>query len=385
VTVRVPFVDLGWQHAQIRKELLPQLERAMAGAQFVGGPAVADFEAAFAAFCGASHCIGVANGTEAIELTLRAAGIGSGADVVVPANTFIATIEGVVAAGATPVLVDCDDSLLVDGAAAASALAAGARAVMPVHLYGQVTDTAALAAAARAVGAVVVEDAAQSQGARIGNRSIGAHALAATTSFYPGKNLGAYGDGGAVVTDDPELADHVRLLANHGSRSRYVHEVIGRNSRLDALQAIVLRRKLDLLPDWNILRQEAADRYDALLSELPLVTPRRLAGQDHVFHLYVVRVAERDRVARALQDDGIDTGVHYPTPVHLHEATRVLGYGRGDFPYAEQAAEEILSLPMFPGITVYQQERVAHSLERALREPLSSTWRRPPGPARPAR
>ncbi|HEY9565214.1 MAG TPA: DegT/DnrJ/EryC1/StrS family aminotransferase [Nocardioides sp.] len=366
MSARIPLVDLGWQHRQIRGLLTPQLDAAMTAAQFVGGPALAAFEEAFASSCGAAYCVGVANGTDAIELTLRAAGIGPGDAVVLPANTFIASVEGITATGATPVFVDCDATLLMDTDAAIAALSQGARAVLPVHLYGQATDTAALSAAASEADAVVVEDAAQSQGVRIGSRSIGAHALAATTSFYPGKNLGAYGDGGAVVTDDHDLADRVRLIANHGSRTRYVHEVLGRNSRLDAIQALVLLLKLDRLSEWNDLRRVAARRYDALLAGLPVVIPPRAKSRDHVWHLYVVRVPERDRVLQALSRDGVEAAVHYPTPAHLHEATRSLGYGVGDFPRAERAAGEILSLPLYPGITEEQQERVVISLASAL-------------------
>lgn len=362
----IPLVDLSWQHAEIADAIGPRLNAAMAAGQFIGGPEVAAFEEEFAAACGAQHCIGVANGTDAIELVLRAAGIGAGDDVVVPANTFIATVEGVLAAGARPVFVDADQHHLIDVAAATAAVAAGARTVMPVHLYGQPSATAAIAEATAAQAPLIVDDAAQSQGARIGMRSIGAHARAATTSFYPGKNLGAYGDAGAVVTDDADLAEQVRLLANHGSRTRYVHEVIGRNSRLDALQAIVLREKLRHLDRWNDLRREAAARYDALLADLPVLPPTTAPGHDHVWHLYVVRVAKRDDVLTQLNTAGVGAAIHYPTPAHLHEATRALGHGVGDFPVAEQAAAEILSLPMYPGITPAQQDVVVDALRTAL-------------------
>jgi dTDP-4-amino-4,6-dideoxygalactose transaminase len=221
-------------------------------------------------------------------------------------------------------------------------------------------------AATSAQAPVIIEDAAQSQGARVGDRAMGTHATAAATSFYPGKNLGAYGDAGAVVTNDSELAGRVRLLGDHGSRIRYVHEAIGRNSRLDALQAIVLRAKLRQLDAWNALRKEAAARYDALLSELPIRPPVRSEGQDHVWHLYVVRVPRRDAVLAHLHEQGIAAGIHYPVPAHLHEATRHLGYGRGDFPEAEQQADEILSLPLFPGITAADQERVVRALASAI-------------------
>lgn len=362
----IPLVDLAWQHAQIAGDTEPRLAEAMAAGRFIGGDEVAAFDAEFAEYCRVQACVGVANGTDAIELTLLAAQLAPEAQVVVPANTFFATVEGILAAGATPVVVDVDEHHLIDMTQAASAVASGAAVVMPVHLYGQTTDTAALVAATTAHGALVIEDAAQSQGVRVGDGSIGAHALAATTSFYPGKNLGAYGDAGAVVTNDGDLAERVRLLANHGSRARYVHEVVGRNSRLDALQAIVLRAKLRHLDAWNDMRRVAAGGYHELLADLDVRLPAISPGHDHVWHLYVIRVANRDAVVARLNADGIGAAIHYPTPVHLHEATRYLGYARGDFPVAERMAAEILSLPLFPGITEQQQHEVAASLQRAL-------------------
>lgn len=364
---RLPLVDLAWQHRQIVDEIMPTLEAAMAAGQFVGGPEVDAFESEFAASCGTTHCIGVANGTDAIELALRAAGIGPGDRVVVPANTFIATVEGVVAVGATPEFVDVTDDYLIDINAAVAAVEQGARAVLPVHLYGQTTATAELVERTAAHRPLVIEDAAQSQGALVAGVGMGARCTAATTSFYPGKNLGAYGDAGAVVTQDSVLADAIRLVANHGSRIRYRHEVIGRNSRLDTLQAIVLRAKLARLADWNDLRRAAASRYDDLLSNLPLRTPERAPGQDHVWHLYVVRVPDRDRVLEHLNTLSIGAAIHYPVPAHLHEATKHLGYVPGAFPRAERHAPELLSLPLYPGITTSDQERVAQELAVALR------------------
>ena len=338
----------------------------MAAGQFIGGGEVADFEREYAQCCGVAHCVGVANGTDAIEVALQAAGIGPGDEVVVPANTFIATIEGVLAVGARPVFVDSDGHHLLDVGQTTDAVRRGARAVIPVHLYGQASPTAAIAAATSDQGPVIIEDAAQSQGVRIAPGSTGSSSLASTTSFYPGKNLGAYGDAGAVFTNDPELADRIRLLANHGSRVRYVHEVIGRNSRLDALQAIVLREKLRRLDHWNDLRREAAARYHALLADLPVGLPTTLPDHDHVWHLYVVRVEGRDEVLEHLNAQGVGAAIHYPTPAHLHPATRSLGYGPGDFPVAERTASEILSLPMYPGITEAQQQTVVDVLGAAL-------------------
>lgn len=362
----IPLVDLAWQHAQVAEALVPRLVAAMEAGHFIGGDEVEAFEDEFASYCGARHCVGVANGTDAIELALMAVGIGPGDDVVVPANTFIATVEGVLACGARPVFVDADEHHLIDVGAAATAVATGARAVLPVHLYGQPSPTQELVIATSAHAPLIIEDAAQSQGARIGDRSIGAHATAATTSFYPGKNLGAYGDAGAVVTDDPALADRLRLLANHGSRERYVHEVVGRNSRLDALQAIVLREKLRHLDNWNEQRRQAAARYHDLLADLPVGLPATLAGHDHVWHLYVIEVEDRDAVLGRLNQAGIGAAIHYPTPAHLHEATRHLGHAPGDFPVAERLATRILSLPIYPGLTEAQQATVVQELRTAV-------------------
>jgi dTDP-4-amino-4,6-dideoxygalactose transaminase len=257
--------------------------------------------------------------------------------------------------------------LLLTAAATARALTPRTRAIMPVHLYGQAAPVEQIAGIATAVGAIVIEDAAQSQGARRHGRPAGGLGLAAGTSFYPGKNLGAYGDAGAVLTNDTELADKIRMIANHGRSESNRHELVGVNSRLDTVQAVVLRAKLAHLAEWNRARQEAARRYDAMLAHLPAVRrPSVAAGNEHVWHLYVVRVGQRDQVLAKLRAAGIGAGVHYPVPVHLQPAFRWLGYQPGDFPVAEAAAAEVLSLPLFPGITTAQQEQVVTELERAL-------------------
>lgn len=369
----VPFVDLGWQHRLVAEEVAAGFASVMEATAFIDGPDVARFEAMFADFVGASHCVGVANGTDAIELALRAAGIPAGAKVVLPANTFIATAEAVARAGAVPVLVDCDDEhLLIDTDAAAAAIDAGARAVIGVHLYGQMAPLERLAEAARASGAALFEDAAQAQGATRNGAAIGSLGVAAATSFYPGKNLGAYGDAGAVVTSDPAIAEVLRALRNHGSARRYYHDHLGMNARLDTLQAVVLAAKLPHLEEWNALRRDAAERYASLLGGIEGVRlPAVMEGNEHVWHLYVVRIdpafAPRDEVLAALQAAGVGAAIHYPVPVHLHGGFDWLGYGPGSFPVAEAAAGRILSLPMFPGITESQQERVAAALSGALR------------------
>jgi dTDP-4-amino-4,6-dideoxygalactose transaminase len=367
VTAPIPLVDLAVQHAQVAAEVEEGWTRVVGQGSFILGPDVAAFERDFAAFSGAAHCIGVANGTDALELALRARGIGPGDEVILPANTFIATAEAVTRAGARPVLVDCEpDHLLIAPAAVASRVDESTRAVMAVHLYGQMAPVDALAEVLPD-GVELIEDAAQSQGASHRGRLSGGVGTVAGTSFYPGKNLGAYGDAGAVLTSDDETAAAVRSLRAHGGTQKYRHDVAGMNSRLDSLQAVVLSAKLARLAGWNDQRRAAAARYDELLGGRDDVAlPATLPGNVHVWHLYVVRVPRRDAVLARLNAAGIGAGIHYPQPVHLLGAYAHLGYGPGDFPAAEAAAGEILSLPLFPGITADQQARVAAELVAAL-------------------
>ncbi|WP_270886150.1 DegT/DnrJ/EryC1/StrS family aminotransferase [Pedococcus sp. 5OH_020] len=369
----IPFVDLSLQHAQIAEEVEDGFAEVLATGDFIGGKAVAAFEQEYAELVGARACVGVANGTDALELALRAVGVGPGDEVVLPANTFIATAEAVLRAGATPVLVDVDDdALLLDPSAMQEALTSRTRAVIPVDLYGQVAPFEQLPATLAERGIAVVEDGAQSQGAARHGKAAGTFGIAAATSFYPGKNLGAYGDAGAVVTDDETLAQRVRLLGAHGSAVKYQHSVVGFNSRLDTLQAVVLRAKLRRLRRWNAERRAAAATYGELLADAEgLRTPTTLPGNEHVWHLYVVRVPRRDAVLQLLQSEGVGAGVHYPVPVHLTAAMADLGYGAGRFPVTEKAAGEILSLPIFPGITRPQQERVVDVLLGALRRDVA--------------
>ncbi|WP_329489327.1 DegT/DnrJ/EryC1/StrS family aminotransferase [Kitasatospora sp. NBC_01246] len=362
----VPLVDLKAAHAEVEAEVRAGFDRVLATGGYVKGPETAGFEAEYAAFSGARHCVGAANGTDALELALRALDLPPGGGVVLPANTFVATAEAVVRAGLRPVLVDADpDHLLIDPERVADALP-GAVALLPVHLNGQLAPMGPLLELA--AGRPVVEDAAQSQGARQHGRAL--HGLVSATSFYPGKNLGAYGDAGAVVTDDDALAAAVRLIGDHGSGRKYEHERFGFNSRMDALQAVVLRAKLRRLPAWNEARRAAAERYHRLLAGIDGLTPPRTApGNEHVWHLYAVRIGpgrDRDAVLAALQAAGIGAGVHYPVPVHLQPAFRQLGHGAGAFPVAERAARELLTLPLHPHITAAQQERVVETLAEAL-------------------
>lgn len=363
----IPLVDLAAQHRQIADEVTAGFQRVLDATAFIHGPDVAAFEDEFAAFSGVRHCVGVANGTDAVELALRVVGVGAGDQVVVPANTFIASAEAVVRAGAQPLFVDCDPVHQLIDVDQALAAASHARAVLAVDLFGQLAPLDDLQAGLGDGPCVLVEDAAQSQGATADGRGVGSVAAVAATSFYPGKNLGAYGDAGAVVTDRADLADAVRLLGDHGSRVRYAHEVIGINSRLDTLQAVVLRAKLRRLPEWNQQRQKAAQWYrDALADVAGLGLPEIARGNEHVWHLFVVRVARRDAVIAHLHEAGVGAGIHYPVPIHLQPAFAHLGHHVGDFPRAEAAAAEILSLPIFPGISEAQQSRVVAALVAAV-------------------
>lgn len=366
--VRIPLLDLGLQHAEVAAEIGRGFERVLASQRFVGGPEVEDFERRYAEHIGVAHCVGVGNGTDALELALRAVEVGSGHEVIVPANSFVATALAVLRAGGTPVVVDCDPvTHALDLGEVARRLGPRTRAAIPVHLFGQQTPVEDLVTLLAGTRARVVEDAAQVHGARRHGRSVAALGAAAATSFHPSKNLGAYGDAGAILTNDPEIARRVRALRNYGGEERYVHPEVGFNSRLDALQAVVLRAKLACLARWNAARAAAAARYDALLADDPRVRrPAALAGNEHVWHLYVVRVPARDRVLAHLTEAGIEAAVHYPTPLHLTGALASLGHRPGDFPVAERLAGEILSLPVFPGITAEQQERVVRELRAAL-------------------
>ena len=367
--MKIPFLDLQAQVDEVATEIRAGIESVFARCAFVGGAEVARFESEYAEFVGARHCVGVGNGTDALELALRAVGVRPGGEVVLPANTFVATAEAVSRIGATPVLVDVDESqLLIDPAAAAGAITRRTQAIVPVDLFGQPAFVERIEPLASMAGIPIVEDAAQAHGARRGGRPVGAWAAIVATSFYPGKNLGAAGDAGAVTTDRPELAAAVRMLAAHGSPSKYVHDVVGCNSRLDTVQAVVLRAKLARLEKWNELRRGAASRYAELLAPLAghVVAPTPAAANEDVWHLYVVRVRDRDRVAAELVAAGIGVGVHYPTPIHLTGAYRFLGHHRGSFPVAERAAEEMLSLPMYPHLGEGAQQRVVEALARAV-------------------
>ena len=364
----VPFVDLRASHAEIATEIQVGFDRVLADAAFIKGEEVEGFEREYASFTSVPHCVGVANGTDALEFALRAAGVPAGSEVLLPANTFVATAEAVVRAGARPVLADVDPDYLLLEAGSVTSAGPGLAAVLPVHLYGQMAPMASILAAAAQRSVPVIEDAAQAHGATQDGSPAGSFGLMAAVSFYPGKNLGAYGDAGAVLTGSAPLARAVRLLGDHGSERKYEHVTLGFNSRLDALQAVVLRIRLRRLAQWNAARRQAAARYAELLSDIDEISlPEILPGNEHVWHLYVIRVARRNHVLKYLHDHGIQAAIHYPVPVHLQTAFRNLGYAPGDFPITEAAAEQILSLPIYPQITPEQQRRVAEVIRYAVR------------------
>lgn len=384
MSAAIPFVDLLAMHQEVRAEIEVGWRRLIDDSAFVGGAAVAQFEAAFAAAAGTAHAVGVGSGTDAIRIALQAIGVQRGDLVITVPHTFIATVEGITQAGADPVFVDIEpgsytldvervarylerECAVRDGALIDRARSRPVTCLLPVHLYGHPADLDPLVALARRYGLKVVEDAAQAHGALYRGRACGSLGDAAAFSFYPGKNLGAMGEAGAVTTADARVAERCRVLRDHGQRERYVHVTgEGSNARLDALQAVVLAAKLPRLSAWNDARRRVAACYGERLAGLPLVVPGEAPWARHVFHLYVVQVAARDDVRRELAHAGIATGLHYPVPLHLQEAYRALGYRRGAFPVSERVAERCLSLPMFPHLSDAQVDRVIQVLTHAL-------------------
>jgi dTDP-4-amino-4,6-dideoxygalactose transaminase len=366
--MEVPFVDLRAQSRELHDEFHEVFESVLSRAAYTMGPELVEFEAAFAAFCGVEYAIGVSTGTDAVRLALQAAGVGPGDEVIVPVNTFIATAEAVSHCGATPVFVDClPGTANMDPSRIVAAVTPRTVAVLPVHLYGQPADMESIGRVASGRGLAVVEDACQAHGALFQGKPCGSLGITAAFSFYPGKNLGALGDGGAVTTSDPNVDRTVRLLRNHGELNKSVHEAVGYCDRLHNLQAGFLLAKLPHLNEWNKARKSVARRYDGLLTRLAGVTPLEAREDvDHVYHLYVVQVDDRDAVRERLGAQGVQTGIHYPVPLHLTPAYAGLGYACGDFPVAEALASRILSLPMYPQVTPAQQAYVVEMLEQAL-------------------
>lgn len=371
----VPFVDLTLIHDPLKPEIQAAIQAVMDQSDFVLGHALTDFEIAFANACGVQYGVGVASGTDAIALGLQACGIQPGDEVLVPANTFIATLIGVLHAGATPVLVDCDPhTALIDLNQADKAVTKKTKAIIPVHLYGQMVSPHQLFAFAKAHDLIIFEDAAQAHLAERESYGAGSIGLAAAFSFYPSKNLGAFGDGGMVVTQNETVAANLRSLRNYGAPQKYVHTERGTNSRLDTLQAAILKVKLPHLEQWNRERNFAAEKYDAsllLMREKGIIPIENQSADGHVYHLYVIRVTEdcaitRDRLKDKLSEQGIQVGIHYPIPCHLQPAYQNLGYKEGDFPQAEKLSQQILSLPMYPGLTTHQINQVISAIQSTI-------------------
>jgi dTDP-4-amino-4,6-dideoxygalactose transaminase len=386
-TKSVPFVDVTRQHQSIQAELEAAVLAVMRQGDYIMGEAVQALETDFAKACGVAHGVGVACGTDAIALGLQACGIGKGDEVILPANTFVATLIGVLRCGATPVLVDCEATTgLMDLAAAERAITPSTRAIVPVHLYGQMVSPTMLINLASTYDLLIFEDAAQAHlAAREGYRA-GSIGMGAAFSFYPSKNLGAMGDGGIFVTRDAEVAQRMKTLRNYGAPQKYFHTEVGTNSRLDTMQAAILKVKLPYLKGWNEERNGLAIAYQQALKPLIRqgISPlQNHTGNGHVYHLYIVRVVrngeanftcgvDRDQIIERLEAEGIQAGIHYPLPCHLQPGFQFLGYRKGDFPVAEKLAGEMLSLPIFPGMTTQEVDRVVQVLTRAIAEPTES-------------
>ncbi|MEM6425211.1 MAG: DegT/DnrJ/EryC1/StrS family aminotransferase [Cyanobacteria bacterium P01_D01_bin.128] len=375
---QIPFVDLSLQHQRIQTELMTAIETVVSQGDYILGQALKDFEQRFASACSSAYGVGVACGTDAIALGLQACGIGPGDEVLLPANTFVATLMGILRTGAVPVFVDCDpETALIDLKAAVRTITPKTRAIVPVHLYGQMVSPVELLDLAHRYNLLIFEDAAQAHLAERDGYQAGSVGIAAAFSFYPSKNLGALGDGGMVVTQSELVAQTVRSLRNYGATRKYFHtDPNGTNSRLDTMQAAVLQTKLPHLPEWNQSRNQAAQYYDqqlAALGNAGIVPLLNQVSTGHVYHLYVVRVmsnclVDRTALQLALTAQGVQTGIHYPVPCHLQPAFHNLGHQPGDFPRAERLSQEILSLPMFPGLTTDQMDRVITAIQQTLDE-----------------
>jgi dTDP-4-amino-4,6-dideoxygalactose transaminase len=377
--MQVPFLDLKAQYRQIENEVVPLVAEAMAKGAFIGGDHVTGFEKEFAEFCQSEFCVGVGSGTDALRFALMASGMGSGDEVITVPNTFIATTEAISQVGATPVFVDVDertftmdpkkleDYLKIRNPQ--SAIQNQPKAIIPVHLYGQPADMDKIIEIANRYNLVVIEDACQAHGAKYKGKAAGCMGTAGCFSFYPGKNLGAFGEAGAVVTHDEKIADKMRMIRDHGQQKKYHHQIEGYNGRLDAIQAGVLRIKLKRLKNWNLARREKAAYYTELLKEIPgIQIPFEADFSTSVYHLYVILVDDRDRLQKFLDEKGIATGLHYPLPLHLQKAYSHFGHKIGDFPVSEKAADRLLSLPMFPELTNEQIDYVVESIKEFMKK-----------------
>lgn len=363
----IPLVNLRRQYEGIKGEIREAMTRIVENSAFILGEEVKQFEDEFASFCGARYAIGVSSGTAALHLALLAAGVGEGDEVITVPYTFTATTEAISYVGARTVFVDIDpEDYNIDVSRVEEKITERTKTILPVHLYGHPVDMEPILAMADRHGLKVVEDAAQAHGAEYRGRKVGAIGTVGCFSFYPAKNLGAYGDGGMVVTNDEEIADKVRLLRDHGRRGKYEHLVKGYNYRLDALQAAILRVKLKSLSSWNENRRELAKLYNELLAGTGVITPIEREYAKHVYHLYVIRVKDREGLQKWLKSRGIATGAHYPLPLHFQKAYEHLGYKRGDFPAAEKCSQEVISLPMFPELTREEIEEVSGAIKAFL-------------------
>jgi len=350
--MKLQMVDVVGQYNRMQGEIDAAMGAVLRSGMFIQGKEVADLERAVAGYLGVAHAVGCASGTDALQIAMMALGIGPGDEVITTPFTFVATAETIGILGARPVYVDIDPQTFnIDPSLVAGAITPRTKAIIPVHLYGQPADMDPLLAAARSQGIPVIEDAAQAMGASYRGRKVCGLGTIGCISFFPSKNLGCFGDGGMVVTNDARLAEAMRVIAAHGSRVRYFHDVLGLNSRLDTLQAAVLLAKLPHLEEFNDARRKAAARYDALLQGLPVTTPRRAPGLEHIFHQYTLRVPRRDALAAFLKDRGIPHAIYYPVPLHLQKAFAMAGGKKGDFPVTERATEEVISLPMHTELT----------------------------------
>jgi dTDP-4-amino-4,6-dideoxygalactose transaminase len=365
--VKVKFVDLAAQHKPLGAELKEAFNRVLSNCSFVLGPEVEKFEKAFATYCGVAHCVTVTNGTAALQLVLQGLGVGPGDDVITVAHTFIATAEAINAAGAKPVFIDIDPvSYTMDPTKVEAAITPRTKAIIPVHLYGQPADMDAINAVASKHNLPVIEDSCQAHGAKYKGRPTGSLSKAACFSFYPSKNLGACGEGGAITTNDAELARKIRMFRDHGSVRKYEHSFPAYNCRLEGLQGAFLAVKLPHLDGWNDKRRAVAERYNRLLSDTCVVSPREMPYAHHVYHLFVIQVEDRETLRQELAQRGIETGLHYPIPLHLQEAYQYLGYRAGDFPVSERVSQTILSLPMYAELPIEDVDYVVAKLTDAL-------------------
>jgi dTDP-4-amino-4,6-dideoxygalactose transaminase len=362
----IPFLDLKAQYRQIKPEVDAAVARAIESTQFVLGPEVVAFERRFADYCNVSHCSAVNSGTSALHLALLAAGVGPGDEVITVSMTFVATTAAVLYSGARPVFVDVDPvTWTMDPALIEAAITPRTKAILPVHLHGLIADMDPIMEIARRHGLVVIEDAAQAHGAEYRGRRAGSIGDLGCFSFYPGKNLGAFGEGGAVVTDRPDLAKRISLLRDWGQEAKYNHVVAGYNYRMDGIQGAVLNVKMEYIESWTEARRSVAMEYDRLLAKLPFERPRPPADSRHVYHVYAICLPRRDEALKALQDAGIGAGIHYPVPVHLQKAYANLGYRAGDLPVTEGLANQFLSLPIYPELRPKQVAEVVAQLEQA--------------------